>query len=171
MQLVPRTGRWIGASNLIDPAQNIQAGAKYLRTSPTVQRRPAEDRSPRTTPARGTCAFQRRAPVPGDAQLRRAGEELPAGPRRPARDACRRAGGGVGRAIQSRSVRPSSRRRSHRHGDRRPRSRFSSSSACTRSTQFFTVAATTFLAWGVADLLATILEKPRLKDRSPGRGD
>ncbi len=34
-------------------------------------------------------------------------------------------------------------------------------------SQFFTVAATTFLTWGVADLLASILEKPRLKDRSP----
>ncbi len=31
MQLVPATGRWLGASNLNDPAQNIQAGAKYLR--------------------------------------------------------------------------------------------------------------------------------------------
>lgn len=31
MQLVPRTGRWMGATNLTDPAQNIQAGAKYLR--------------------------------------------------------------------------------------------------------------------------------------------
>ena len=31
MQLVPTTGRWLGASNLNDPAQNIQAGAKYLR--------------------------------------------------------------------------------------------------------------------------------------------
>jgi soluble lytic murein transglycosylase-like protein len=31
MQLVPRTGRWMGASNLLDPVQNIQAGAKYLR--------------------------------------------------------------------------------------------------------------------------------------------
>jgi hypothetical protein len=35
-------------------------------------------------------------------------------------------------------------------------------------TEFFTVAATTVLAWGVADLFASILEKPRLKDRSPG---
>lgn len=35
--------------------------------------------------------------------------------------------------------------------------------------QFLTVAATTFLTWGVADLLASILEKPRLKDRSPGQ--
>lgn len=34
--------------------------------------------------------------------------------------------------------------------------------------EFFSVAATTFLAWGVADLLATVLEKPRLKNRSPG---
>jgi len=34
--------------------------------------------------------------------------------------------------------------------------------------QFFTVAATTFLAWGVSDFLATILESPRLKNRSPG---
>jgi Transglycosylase SLT domain len=31
MQLVPKTGRWLGANNLTDPAQNIQAGAKYLR--------------------------------------------------------------------------------------------------------------------------------------------
>lgn len=31
MQLVPKTGRWLGAKNLNDPAQNIQAGAKYLR--------------------------------------------------------------------------------------------------------------------------------------------
>jgi len=35
--------------------------------------------------------------------------------------------------------------------------------------QFFTIAATTFTAWGVADLFASILEKPRLKDRSPGK--
>jgi hypothetical protein len=35
--------------------------------------------------------------------------------------------------------------------------------------QLFTIAATTFLAWGVADLLATILEKPRLQGRSPGK--
>lgn len=34
--------------------------------------------------------------------------------------------------------------------------------------QFFTVAATTFLAWGAADFLASILEKPRLENRSPG---
>lgn len=31
MQLVPKTGRWMGATNLMNPAQNIQAGAKYLR--------------------------------------------------------------------------------------------------------------------------------------------
>ena len=31
MQLVPRTGRWMGARNLLDPVQNIQAGAKYLK--------------------------------------------------------------------------------------------------------------------------------------------
>jgi soluble lytic murein transglycosylase-like protein len=31
MQLVPKTGRWLGARNLSDPAQNIQAGTKYLR--------------------------------------------------------------------------------------------------------------------------------------------
>lgn len=36
-------------------------------------------------------------------------------------------------------------------------------------TQLFTIAATTFLSWGVADLLATILEKPRLHGRSPGK--
>ena len=35
-------------------------------------------------------------------------------------------------------------------------------------TQFFTIAASTFITWGVADLLASILERPRLKDRSPG---
>jgi soluble lytic murein transglycosylase-like protein len=31
MQLVPRTGKWMGARNLNDPAENIQAGAKYLK--------------------------------------------------------------------------------------------------------------------------------------------
>src|SRR5205823_9576455 len=31
MQLVPKTGRWLGARNLTDPGQNIMAGAKYLR--------------------------------------------------------------------------------------------------------------------------------------------
>ena len=36
-------------------------------------------------------------------------------------------------------------------------------------SQLFTIAATTFFAWGVADLLATILEKPRLHGRSPGK--
>lgn len=36
-------------------------------------------------------------------------------------------------------------------------------------SQFFTVAASTFLCWGVADLLASILEKPRLSNRSPGQ--
>ncbi|HEY6843436.1 MAG TPA: hypothetical protein VI391_04660 [Thermoanaerobaculia bacterium] len=35
--------------------------------------------------------------------------------------------------------------------------------------QFFTIAASTFLMWGVADLFATILERPRLRDRTPGR--
>lgn len=31
MQLEPRTGRWLGAANLANPAENIMAGAKYLR--------------------------------------------------------------------------------------------------------------------------------------------
>lgn len=31
MQLEPRTGRWMGAHNLANPAENISAGAKYLR--------------------------------------------------------------------------------------------------------------------------------------------
>lgn len=31
MQLVPRTGRWMGAQDLTNPAQNISAGAKYLK--------------------------------------------------------------------------------------------------------------------------------------------
>jgi hypothetical protein len=34
--------------------------------------------------------------------------------------------------------------------------------------QLFAIAATTFTAWGAADLFARILERPRLKDRSPG---
>jgi hypothetical protein len=34
--------------------------------------------------------------------------------------------------------------------------------------QFLTIAASTFLTWGVADVLALILEKPRLKNRTPG---
>jgi hypothetical protein len=33
--------------------------------------------------------------------------------------------------------------------------------------QFFTLAAAIFLTWGVADLLAGILEKPRLQNRTP----
>jgi soluble lytic murein transglycosylase-like protein len=31
MQLVPKTGRWMGAQDLTNPAQNISAGVKYLR--------------------------------------------------------------------------------------------------------------------------------------------
>ena len=31
MQLVPRTGRWLGATDLTDPIQNIVAGTKYLK--------------------------------------------------------------------------------------------------------------------------------------------
>lgn len=38
----------------------------------------------------------------------------------------------------------------------------------SKITELFIIAATTFLSWGVADLFATILEKPRLKGRSPG---
>lgn len=30
MQLMPRTGRWMGANNLYDPEQNVEAGTKYL---------------------------------------------------------------------------------------------------------------------------------------------
>ena len=30
MQLMPRTGRWMGARNLYDPEQNVDAGTKYL---------------------------------------------------------------------------------------------------------------------------------------------
>lgn len=33
--------------------------------------------------------------------------------------------------------------------------------------QFFAVAATTFVAWGLGDFLSTVLEKPRLENRSP----
>jgi hypothetical protein len=36
-------------------------------------------------------------------------------------------------------------------------------------SQLLTIAAVTFFSWGFGDLLASILEKPRLKDRSPGR--
>lgn len=31
MQLMPRTGRWLGARNLYDPEQNVEAGTKYLK--------------------------------------------------------------------------------------------------------------------------------------------
>lgn len=34
------------------------------------------------------------------------------------------------------------------------------------ASELFTIAATTFLSWGVADLLAGVLERPRLRDRS-----
>jgi hypothetical protein len=33
--------------------------------------------------------------------------------------------------------------------------------------QFLTIAASTMLAWGVADFLSSILERPRLENRSP----
>ncbi|HEV7765373.1 MAG TPA: hypothetical protein VGQ76_10255 [Thermoanaerobaculia bacterium] len=36
-------------------------------------------------------------------------------------------------------------------------------------THLLTVAAVTLFSWGVADVVSTILERPRLKDRSPGR--
>jgi hypothetical protein len=39
----------------------------------------------------------------------------------------------------------------------------------TRIPQLLTIAAMTFLSWCVADVLATILSKPRLQNRSPGR--
>ncbi|MEO8378977.1 MAG: hypothetical protein ABI779_04860 [Acidobacteriota bacterium] len=35
--------------------------------------------------------------------------------------------------------------------------------------QLFTLATVTLLAWGVADLLSLMLEKPRLQGRSPGK--
>ena len=31
MQLMPKTGRWLGARNLNDPGQNIDAGVKYIK--------------------------------------------------------------------------------------------------------------------------------------------
>jgi hypothetical protein len=36
-------------------------------------------------------------------------------------------------------------------------------------SQFLTIAASTFLAWGLGDLLANIMERPRLQGRTPGR--
>ncbi len=36
-------------------------------------------------------------------------------------------------------------------------------------SQLLTIAAVTFLAWGFGDLVSSIMERPRLKDRSPGR--
>ena len=35
-------------------------------------------------------------------------------------------------------------------------------------SQLFTIAISTFLAWGVTDFLANILSRPRLQGRSPG---
>jgi hypothetical protein len=35
------------------------------------------------------------------------------------------------------------------------------------TSQFLTVSAATFVTWGVADVLALILERPRLKNRTP----
>ncbi|HUF18850.1 MAG TPA: lytic transglycosylase domain-containing protein [Thermoanaerobaculia bacterium] len=31
MQLVPRTGKWMGADNLMNPVENVQAGTRYLK--------------------------------------------------------------------------------------------------------------------------------------------
>jgi pyridoxal/pyridoxine/pyridoxamine kinase len=36
-------------------------------------------------------------------------------------------------------------------------------------SQFLTIAVSTLLAWGVGDLLSGILERPRLKGRSPSQ--
>ena len=36
-------------------------------------------------------------------------------------------------------------------------------------SNFLAIAATTFCAWGIAEVLAKILERPRLRDRSPGK--
>ncbi len=36
-------------------------------------------------------------------------------------------------------------------------------------SELLTIAAVTFLSWGFGDLVASIMERPRLKDRSPGR--
>ena len=38
----------------------------------------------------------------------------------------------------------------------------------TTFSNLLTIAAVSFISWGVADLLASILERPRLKDRTPG---
>lgn len=38
-----------------------------------------------------------------------------------------------------------------------------------KASELLTISAATFLTWGAADLLATILERPRLSDRSPGK--
>ncbi len=35
-------------------------------------------------------------------------------------------------------------------------------------SDYFTIAASSILAWGVADLFAILLERPRLKDKTPG---
>lgn len=35
-------------------------------------------------------------------------------------------------------------------------------------SQLFTLAISIFMAWGVSDFLSSILERPRLRDRSPG---
>ena len=39
----------------------------------------------------------------------------------------------------------------------------------TTFNQLFTIAACTFVAWGLGDLLAGVLERPRLDGRSPTR--
>ena len=36
-------------------------------------------------------------------------------------------------------------------------------------SELLTIAAVTFLSWGFGDLVSSIMERPRLKDRSPGR--
>jgi len=36
-------------------------------------------------------------------------------------------------------------------------------------SQLLSIATVTFLAWGVFDMLSTLLERPRLQDRSPGK--
>ena len=39
----------------------------------------------------------------------------------------------------------------------------------TTISQLLTIAASTFLTWGVTDFFSSILERPRLTGRSPGK--
>ena len=76
MQLMPRTGRWMGARNLYDPEQNIDAGVRYIKY---LDARFDGDLNKTIAAYNGgegnVQRYQRHPPVPRDPPVREEGHE------------------------------------------------------------------------------------------------